>query len=226
MQKRSANITPHPENTICSLGRVTPNACCRYLRNRVPSPFRFAISASFTAEPIHSVIEFWGRRLNADFEVRFAPYNQLPQTLLDPSSVFGRNPHGINVLFFRWEDLGEADNLEPNATELARIVRDTASSFSVPVLICLCPSTPEFLSDPARAQIDRRLRSRLLGWFDDFPGVQFIDAEEVCRQYPVGRPTIRMRNVWAGSLIQSCISPRSGPRSCAGRMRFSHRRIK
>ena len=49
------------------------------------SPFRFAIAATFTAEPLRPIIAFWSEQLNANFEVRFAPYNQLAQTLLDPA---------------------------------------------------------------------------------------------------------------------------------------------
>ena len=149
-----------------------------------PSPFRFAISASFTAEPIQPIIEFWGRRLNAEFEVRFAPYNQILQTLLDPHSVFGENQHGINVLLVRLEDLGEAERMEGDANELVHLVRDSAEKFSVPVLVCLCPSSPEFLADPAHARTVHELCSRMTGMLDDVPGVQILSAEQIDRLYP------------------------------------------
>src|SRR5450631_3967784 len=104
---------------------------CRYLRSRVPpSPFQFAISASFTAEPIQPIIDFWGRRLNAEFEIRFAPYNQILQTLLDPHSVFAGNQHGIDILLVRLEDLGEPERMEVHANELVHLVRDSAVRFS------------------------------------------------------------------------------------------------
>ena len=71
------------------------------------SPFRFAIAATFTAEPLRPVISFCGKPLNATFEVRFAPYNQIAQTLLDPGSELGSNTHGVNIVLARLEDLGQ-----------------------------------------------------------------------------------------------------------------------
>lgn len=149
------------------------------------SPFRFAISASFTAEPLQPVIEFWGRRLNSSFEVRFAPYNQPLQTLLDPYSVFAGNQHGINVLLLRLEDLGDAGSLESLANELVHTVRDAAGRFSVPLLVCLCPSSPAFLADAARSRVSRDVCSRISGALNDAPGIQFITAEQIGRLYPV-----------------------------------------
>ena len=146
----------------------------------MPSPpFRFAISASFTSEPIGHVIEFWGRRLESEFEIQFAPYNQPLQTLLDPHGVFAANHHGLNVLLVRLEDLGPEASLESHARELIDVLRDSASRFSVPLLFCLCPPSREF-SRTAQA-----LRARLAGSLTDVPGVQYLDRDEVARLYPV-----------------------------------------
>lgn len=154
----------------------------------MPPPFRFAISASFTAEPIQPVIEFWGRRLDSDFETRFAPYNQPLQTLLDPESVFGPNTRGINALLIRAEDLGPPHRLEANANEFARVVLDSAERFSVPVLVCLCPPSPVFLADPERARNASEVCSRLEQMLQDAPGVQFLSAAQIASLYPVETP--------------------------------------
>jgi FkbH-like protein len=148
-------------------------------------PFRFAISASFTAEPIQPTIEFWGRRLSAEFEVSFAPYNQPLQTLLDPSSVFGTNQHGLNVLLVRLEDLGEPRRIETNTDELVQTVRDRAAGFNVPVLLCVPPASPEFVADPVRARAVRQACLRMSQGLAEVPGVQLLDAEQVDRLYPV-----------------------------------------
>ncbi len=152
------------------------------------SPFRFAISASFTAEPIQHFIEFWGKRLDSQFEVSFAPYHQLSQTLLDPNSVFGANRHGLNVLLVRLEDLGETGQIEPNANELIHLIRDSAGRFAVPLLICLCPSSLQFRADPTRARMNRELCSLFEGSLDEFPGVQFLAPEQIDHLYPVEAP--------------------------------------
>jgi FkbH-like protein len=155
----------------------------------VPStPFCFAISASFTAETIQPFIEFWGNRLSSDFEVSFAPYHQISQTLLDPHSVFGVNQHGLNVLLMRLEDVGPTGGIEAHTNELIHLIRDSAARFSVPLLVCLCPSSPHFLSDPDRARLNRELCSRIEGSLDDLPGVQFLSPEEIHHLYPVDAP--------------------------------------
>ncbi len=168
---------------------MTRPACCRYLRSRVPSPpFCFAISASFTAEPIRPFIQFWGKRLNSVFEVRFAPYHQLSQTLLDPGSVFGTNQHGLNVLLVRFEDLGQPPQIEAHTHELIHLIRDSATRFSVPVLVCLCPASLHFLADSDHSRLTRDLCSLMEGSLDDLPGVQFLSPEQVHHLYPVEAP--------------------------------------
>jgi FkbH-like protein len=159
-------------------------------------PFRFAVSATFTAEPVQSVIEFWGRRLEAGFEVSFAPYNQVLQTLLDPHSVFGANQHGINVLLLRLEDLAQFDQcdtealrrIEANLNELIHVARDSADRFSTPLLIAMCLPSPAFTADPACARFVRDLSIRAAATFEEAPGVQFLSCDQVGHLYPVEAP--------------------------------------
>lgn len=73
-----------------------------------PSPtnsrFPLEISATFTAEPLRPILEYWFQRLNVESEINFAPYNQVFQSLLDPGSAFHRNEDGLNVILLRPED--------------------------------------------------------------------------------------------------------------------------
>ena len=70
-----------------------------------PSSLRLAIAATFTADPIASVISFWKNETESELDVRFAPYNQVLQSLLDPSSELSLNSRGANVILLRLEDL-------------------------------------------------------------------------------------------------------------------------
>ncbi len=152
-----------------------------------PQPtFRIAISASFTADPIRPILEFWGRQLNSAFDVQFAPYNQIEQTLLDPGSVFGQNHHGVNVVLCRYEDLGQFETwddaalrqLELNARHLCGALREAPARLSSPLIFCLCPSSPGF-SDGAG------VRELFVQSLDGVPGLQFIDSAEIASLYPV-----------------------------------------
>ena len=68
------------------------------------SGHRIVIAATFTAEPVQNILEFWMGELNLPATVEFAPYDQVLQQLLDPVSLLARNRHGVNVALVRLED--------------------------------------------------------------------------------------------------------------------------
>jgi hypothetical protein len=147
----------------------------------IPDNFRFAISATFTGEPVERVLTFWGQHLNLDLNVHFAPYNQVSQTLLDPAGSFAANHHGVNVVFIRIEDLAQFDRHDPatlpriesNLRALLDLVRAASDRMSVPLIVIVCPSSPEFLADPVRARFVREmtaLTETVLDWILRFDG--------------------------------------------------------
>lgn len=161
-----------------------------------PLPFRIAISATFTAEPIEPVLAFWGRRLKSSFGIRFAPYNQTVQALMNPAGEFVSNQHGVNVLLARLEDLAQFDahhsatlgRIEANFNHLIDVVRAAPSRMSVPIVFVLCPPSPAFLSDPGRARFVHEMTMRAEAILDETPGIQYLSYEEIQRLYPVLEP--------------------------------------
>ncbi len=157
------------------------------------SPFRFVISATFTAEPLRPVVAFWGAQLNSHFDIRFAPYNQIAQSLLDPGSDLRLNNHGVNIVLARLEDLGQFQSdapdalprLEENVHALAQQIRDAAPSLAAPLIFCLCPSSPAFLDTPERQAFKKRMLAFLSAALDQTPGVQLLHYEQIDRLYPV-----------------------------------------
>ena len=69
-----------------------------------PRAQSIVISATFTAEPIEESLIFWMNELNMESKVQFAPFNQVFQQLLDPTSLLTRNQRGVNVILIRFED--------------------------------------------------------------------------------------------------------------------------
>src|SRR5690348_4236173 len=63
-----------------------------------------AMSATFTADPIVDTIAFWMAELGFAASIEIAPYNQVFQQLLDPSSLLALNGRGANVVLVRPED--------------------------------------------------------------------------------------------------------------------------
>ena len=141
-----------------------------------------AISATFTAEPLADSLAFWMREAALDFELRFAPYNQVFQQLLDPTSLLAANANGVNVLLVRWEDwAAEPGTLEDTARHLAAEL--AARRFAVPVLVILCPNSPEFRRRQAGilAACNAILEERVAS----LPQVHLVPESELEELYPV-----------------------------------------
>ena len=153
--------------------------------------FRFAISATFTAEPIEPVLNFWGRQLQTPFEIRFAPYNQIAQTLTDPASEFASNQHGVNILLVRLEDLAQfdaldtvtLDRLESNLNEVIRLVREALPRMGVPLIFVLCPPSE------ARREFAHEMALRIETMLEGTPGILYLSHEEIQQLYPVAAPS-------------------------------------
>jgi hypothetical protein len=91
-----------------------------------------AIASTFTVEPVEDPLALWMDELGLPASIKFAPYNQVFQQLLDPASLLATNRHGINIITVRIEDWQRfhrmADNrkdleacLIQNATDLDRL---------------------------------------------------------------------------------------------------------
>ena len=90
-----------------------------------PEPARaIAVSATFTAEALEPSLNFWLRELGWDYQVKFAPYNQVFQQLLDPASLLARTRNGVCVVMVRWEDWSRfRGGTAPDLAELERNTR-------------------------------------------------------------------------------------------------------
>ncbi len=155
-----------------------------------------ALSATFTAEGIADTLAFWMRELGWKYEVRFAPYNQVFQQLLDANSLLAGNRHGVNLVLVRFEDwarFGRADEpdlaaLEEHAGRLISSLQNAAITFASPIIVCVCPASPSFLADPARAQFQRRTEDLLQSALRDRGAIHVITPAQIQELYPVAAP--------------------------------------
>ena len=116
-----------------------------------------AISATFTAEPVQDALEFWMQQLDLSAQVSFAPYHQVFQQLLDPTSLLANNRQGLNVILIRFEDWLDRHSINPNQTPsaevLAQIEKNTQDlgmtlanvmqQAAVPYVLGICPASPQ-----------------------------------------------------------------------------------
>ncbi|KFE71835.1 SDR family NAD(P)-dependent oxidoreductase [Hyalangium minutum] len=171
---------------------------------------KLAIAATFTAEPLQESLEFWGEELKLGLEVEFAPYNQIFQELLAPSSLLSGNAEGLNVLLLRPEDWvhyehadGRDDHgpahpaerdfatfsqkVERSTGDLIAAVKTHKARSKAPLLVCLCPSTPELLRHKGYALFLRRIEERLERELKAQPGTYVLQAAAFAEQYPVSQ---------------------------------------
>jgi FkbH-like protein len=139
-----------------------------------------AICATFTAEPLAESLEYWLNQLHIAAKLEFAPYNHVVQTLVDTQSVFARNRNGLNVVLLRfedWERYGKAGSQERNR-ELIAALKTAAFAGASPILVCICPSSPQ-------SALMAQLEQELAGELSDHSMIRFLSGSRLKELYPV-----------------------------------------
>jgi FkbH-like protein len=147
------------------------------------SRFAIAVAATFTADPLIEVLDFWGHELSIDLDVEIAPYNQVFQQLLDPESALSRNRSGLNVVLVRLEDW-EGDGAHgQGAGELSRALLAAAAASSAAHLVCFCPTSPSVGAE--RAARYARAEAAVAAELASVRGVYVVTAAALGALYPV-----------------------------------------
>jgi len=68
----------------------------------------FVVASNFTAEPLEDSLKFWASHFGLQANVKFAPYDQIFQQLLQTESAFRNNRDGVNIILFQLEKWGAA----------------------------------------------------------------------------------------------------------------------
>jgi amino acid adenylation domain-containing protein/FkbH-like protein len=155
------------------------------VRQRERKP-KLVVSATFTAEPLEESLRFWSDTLALDLAIEFAPYHQVLQQLLDPSSLICRNQSGWNVLLVRlqdWKGHSSSDaaawaNVERTATEFVTALETAVRSNSATFFLCFCPvSTDEEKYRSLEASLTEKLRA--------LTTVRILDPQDLLSRYAV-----------------------------------------
>jgi FkbH-like protein len=151
-------------------------------------PPQILIAATFTAAPLEEPLQFWIRELTLPHRTAFAPYQQLFQTLLDPSGPLAQNQAGANVVLFRFEDLDSErnfDRIEAHTHELFDALVRAAGMFPAPLLVCLCPASSGFLETADAPSITNRLTREMSERLAGHPNLYLLSAEKIIGRYQV-----------------------------------------
>lgn len=127
------------------------------------------LCGTYTLDPVAEVVEYWVDFLGSDISVSVAPYAQIFQQLLDPTSTLRRNQSGANAVLLRWSDLLPRASDQPLAgttsSDLAARVAEVASTLKsfdhrVPCLVLVGPADHR---DPVLEHATSELQSLLAG---------------------------------------------------------------
>ncbi len=134
-----------------------------------------AIVASFTADPVHDPIRFWSRFLRSPVNLEAVPYGQVVQQLVNGPA------RDATVTYLRWEDwlrhwAGDraADFLDEVLADLVRAVVAFRARTDVPLLLVVCPATPQHPLEDVFGRLDDWLARRMAR----VPGVEVAFAAE------------------------------------------------
>ncbi|NOX54346.1 MAG: HAD-IIIC family phosphatase, partial [Planctomycetes bacterium] len=162
--------------------------------------YQIVVSASFTVQPLLPGLRFWFRKLGLSAAVDAAPYGQVVQELVNPTSSLSSNGRGVGVVLLRVRDwLRELpaekrssckflrSYLDTTAEQFIQAVRTHRSHAAADTILVLCPSgTTGGPEDGLLVDTEARLVEQLQG----IPGLQLVVAERFHDWYDVDRDAI------------------------------------
>lgn len=149
------------------------------------------IASTFTAEPLQEPLTFWMQQLEIEANITFAPYNQIFQQLLDPTSLLAKNTRGVNIILLRFEDwiryqrepaVAYDEIIHRNVRELIGALKTLAQRTTVPYFICISPSN---LKEPELLTVIKEAEELLYREINGLNGIYLVTAAELNRLYPV-----------------------------------------
>lgn len=145
------------------------------------------IAATFTAEPMERALRLVLEEAGLNLEVAFAPYNQVFQELLSPTSALAANRAGVNVALVRLEDfvreIADVESaralLQRSTRELSDALIQHASQARAPLVFSVLDPSPR--AHPALLCDLRNAAETLKARSGDLRGVHLLTGAEIDR---------------------------------------------
>ena len=166
--------------------------------------YRLAVAATFTVEPIEDALAYWMEELGVACTIDFAPYNQVFQQLLDPSSQLAQNRNGCNVVLVRIEDWQRFSaqpansetipgHLTRHATDLIDAVHAALARSSTPLILGFCPVSARVAANPVVRDEIARVEDQITSALAGTSGLYLIGRSDF-RAYPIAAYDDRERD--------------------------------
>jgi FkbH-like protein len=143
------------------------------------------VNATFTADPLEETLLFLSRRLDYPMSIKFAPYNQPLQQLLDPVSIVSTNSNGYNLFLIRWDDwIGASESdLRRRFQEFIDALRVAAFRCPTHFIVQLCPLAPSTKEEWEAVCL--QLETDLIRAVEDLSHVNVLSVQQLEHYYPV-----------------------------------------
>lgn len=150
----------------------------------VTRPLQIGLASSFAATLLEKIFPFWSKQASLPLQVKFAPYNQIIQHLLDPESPFFSADQSLNFFLIRPEDWAR---FEKDATAKKRAVEHCTQTFIAALrqasdrMYCnskvyICPASPQ--ADPQLALVISQAEKRICEDLTGIAGIEILQAEK------------------------------------------------
>jgi FkbH-like protein len=167
----------------------TPDArlSCVVPATKKESAWKISVASSFVAEPILEILEFWREELDLPWEVEFAPYGQVMQSILDPGGLCMRNQNGDRVLLIRLEDwaAGGEHSLRQSTLQVTEAISALAQLDGGHILVCCCPPSVRALADDAFSLLMTEMEQSVTETLSGLVGVEVVTSAEIAALYPL-----------------------------------------
>lgn len=144
----------------------------------------------FTAEPLEESLSFWMEKLRIPARIRFAPYNQVFQALMNPAA----NHEGVRLILLRLEDWAKSTSdsdddfvqrLERNVRDFLDVLQTASNSRGSTYFVCLCPESNALATNDTRIAALRSQENLIRQTTKSLSDVYFIDYHDVVKTYEV-----------------------------------------
>ncbi|PKM94957.1 MAG: hypothetical protein CVU84_08515 [Firmicutes bacterium HGW-Firmicutes-1] len=158
---------------------------------------KIVIASTFTAEPLLPSLKFWISELNLSLDIEFAPYNQVFQELLNPSSCIAINNRGMNVILMRFEDwlrFREEDSqkqndsntyLETTLDNFITSIKSHSKRLTTTTFVLICPSSTDYNPDSEWYSLFCQLKNKLVHELNDLNNIDIINTCDYDFQYGI-----------------------------------------
>jgi FkbH-like protein len=159
------------------------------------------VAASFTTDALLPAVQFWVKELELNAGVETAPYGQLLQSLLDPTSLINGRGRGTNVLLLRVRDwlrelpedhVADIERVRPylqqTAHDFEAAVRSHRAQASAETILLFCPSYGAASS--AESILIRQIEETLTASLAAVPGLQVASASAFHALYDIDEDAV------------------------------------